>query len=86
MSTKQQQELTISTMESFQGALAVTKSGTVQQERRELSDLNNRLRMYIQQFRGQIMGRNMPLQIDISEELLKLTDVEKELGLESDDW
>ena len=71
-------------MESFQGALAVTK--TVQQERRELSDLNNRLRMYIQQFRGQIMGRNMPLQIDISEELLKLTDVEKELGLESDDW
>ena len=71
-------------MESFPGALAVTK--TVQQERRELSDLNNRLRMYIQQFRGQIMGRNMPLQIDISEELLKLTSVEKELGLESDDW
>ena len=84
MSTKQQEELTISTRESFSGALAVTK--TVQQERRDLSDLNNRLRMYIQQFRGQIMGRNMPLQIDISEELLKLTDVEKELGLESDDW
>ena len=83
MSTKQQ-ELTISTMESFPGALAVTK--TVQREKKELSDLNNRLRNYIQQFRGQIMGRNMPLQIDISEELLKLTSVEKELGLESDDW
>ena len=84
MSAKQQ-ELTISTMESFPGALAVSTK-TMQREKTELSDLNNRLRNYIQQFRGQIMGKNMPLQIDISEELLKLTSVEKELGLESDDW
>ena len=84
MSTKQQQELMLSTMESFPGALAITK--TMQREKTELSDLNNRLRSYIQQFRGQIMGRNMPLQIDISEEMLKLTSVEKQLGLESDDW
>ena len=71
-------------MESFPGALTVTK--TMQREKTEISDLNNRLRSYIQQFRGQIMGRNMPLQIDISEELLKLTSVAKELGVESDDW
>ena len=83
MSTKQQ-ELMLSTRESFLDPIAVVK--TTQREKTELSDLNNRLRSYIQQFRGQIKSSNMPMQIDISEELLKLTSVEQQLGQESNDW
>ena len=83
MSTKQQ-ELMPSTVESFLDPIAVVK--TTQREKTELSDLNNRLRSYIQQFRGQIKSSNMPMQIDISEELLKLTSVEQQLGQESNDW
>lgn len=85
MSTKQPQELMLSTMESFLDPQAVVK--TMQREKAQISDLNNRLRNLIQQFRGrgQIMGSNMPMQIDISEELLGLTSVEEQLGQESND-
>lgn len=84
MSTKQQEELMLSTMKSFQDPMAVVK--VMQRKKTEFSDLNNRLRSYIQLFRGQITGSIMPMQIDISGELLKLTSVEQQLGKESDDW
>lgn len=84
MSTKQQEELMLSTMKSFQDPMAVVT--VMQRKKTEFSDLNNRLRSYIQLFRGQITGSIMPMQIDISGELLKLTSVEQQLGKESDDW
>ena len=71
-------------MKSFQDPMAVVT--VMQRKKTEFSDLNNRLRSYIQLFRGQITGSIMPMQIDISGELLKLTSVEQQLGKESDDW